>query len=100
MLASTKAGTLVKLVSAGKGAATQVSAPHEALEGSSLSRLVGFVLGHEARQLLAQQGRDRTVAACGQHPGLVNELVVQGQRDIPWHRPFTCTLFTCCTGFT
>src|SRR5436305_1193484 len=100
MLVSTKAGTIVELVSGREAAATEVGAPFEARKGGSLGRLVGLVLGHEARQLLAQQGRDRTVAARREHPRLADEVVVERQRDVARHLSASCTLSTCCTRST
>jgi hypothetical protein len=53
MLASTKAGTIVKLVSGREGPTAEVCTVLETLEGGSFCGLVRLVLGHEARQFFS-----------------------------------------------
>lgn len=93
MLESTKAGTIVELVSGRERPAAEMGSPFKTLESGSLCGLVSLVLGHEARQLFAQQCRNRTVAACCQHPRLADEIVVKRQRYVPLHRALQFHVF-------
>ena len=52
---STKAGTIMKLVSGGQRAAAEVRTSFEALESGSLRDLVRLVLRHEARPLFTRE---------------------------------------------
>jgi hypothetical protein len=93
LLASTKTGTIVKLVSRREGTAAEVQAALKTLQGDSLGGLVSVVLSHEATKLLPQECRDRTVATCCQNPGLSNHVLVKRQRDVPVHVPLPCYTF-------
>jgi hypothetical protein len=50
----------------------------EPAQGHALGGLVGVVFGDEASELLPQEGRNGTAAACGEHPGFLDEVFVQG----------------------
>jgi hypothetical protein len=56
MLASTKTGTVVKLVSGGEGPSAQVGTSFEPRKSRAPGCFVGIVLDNEPGQLLAQEG--------------------------------------------
>jgi hypothetical protein len=76
MLASTKTGTIVELLSGRQSTAAEVGTAIEALERRSFGGLVSVVLRYQPSQLVAQKRRDGALATGSQNPCLVDELIV------------------------
>src|SRR5258707_8084035 len=86
MFGSTKCLSLMQFVAGTRRGPLQVKTRAEAREGTPVGAIVGLALPHEPFQLFGEKRTDRLARFGRQDLGLPDDVRVQFERDICFHR--------------